>query len=258
MRSERVKNALLYELPQLQWAGVNTKGCVATISVKEKPETAASEQDPVLASVAASRDGVILSCTANQGNLLCQEGQAVRQGDILISPYTPCGNRIQIAAPEGEVFAQTQWAFTAIVPKQWHQKGSDQQIRRQFTLLLGKNRINLWKDSGISDTSCGRMYVEYYIILLGGYQLPLGLAIDTHFYGPKEMTLLPKETAQRLACEFTEQYLLSQMIAGEILAQQYTLTETETEYLCYGNYRCCEMIGRKIPEKIGELYEQTN
>ena len=34
VRSEKVKNALLSSVPQLQWAGVNTAGCVATISVR--------------------------------------------------------------------------------------------------------------------------------------------------------------------------------------------------------------------------------
>ena len=36
IRSEQVKNQLLEKLPQLQWVGVNTSGCVATISVKER------------------------------------------------------------------------------------------------------------------------------------------------------------------------------------------------------------------------------
>lgn len=36
VRSERVKNALLETMPELQWAGVNTKGCVAVLSVRER------------------------------------------------------------------------------------------------------------------------------------------------------------------------------------------------------------------------------
>ena len=39
VRSEKVKNALLSAIPRLQWAGVNTTGCVATISVREASET---------------------------------------------------------------------------------------------------------------------------------------------------------------------------------------------------------------------------
>ena len=36
VRSEKIKNCILESLPQLQWVGVNTRGCVAVVSVKEK------------------------------------------------------------------------------------------------------------------------------------------------------------------------------------------------------------------------------
>ena len=36
VRSQQVKNTLLDKLPQLQWAGVETIGCVAVITVRER------------------------------------------------------------------------------------------------------------------------------------------------------------------------------------------------------------------------------
>ena len=45
VRSEKMKNALLSALPQLQWAGVNTSGCVATVSVRERTDPEVTEQD---------------------------------------------------------------------------------------------------------------------------------------------------------------------------------------------------------------------
>ena len=43
IRSEKVKNSLLQRIPQLQWAGINTDGCVAVISVREKTAIKNSE-----------------------------------------------------------------------------------------------------------------------------------------------------------------------------------------------------------------------
>ena len=88
VRSEKVKNALLQAIPELQWVGVNTAGCVATIQVTEKENT--EKKDDELTSVGnviAARDGVIWDCTVTRGNALCQVGQAVRAGQILISGY---------------------------------------------------------------------------------------------------------------------------------------------------------------------------
>ena len=42
VRSEKVKNSLLDKIPQLQWAGVNTNGCTAVISVRERSDRPAS------------------------------------------------------------------------------------------------------------------------------------------------------------------------------------------------------------------------
>ena len=46
LRSEAIKNSLLSAIPELKWAGVNTRGCVAVISVAEK-QPAAQERDNI-------------------------------------------------------------------------------------------------------------------------------------------------------------------------------------------------------------------
>ena len=81
VRSEKVKNALLERIPELQWVGVNTAGCVATINVTEKTVTDQPEEYVGrISSIVASRDGVIWECIVLRGNALCQVGQAVKAG----------------------------------------------------------------------------------------------------------------------------------------------------------------------------------
>ena len=59
VRSEKTKNALLEALPELQWAGVNTRGCVAVISVRERPEEAQVDRPGTVSAVTAVRDGIV-------------------------------------------------------------------------------------------------------------------------------------------------------------------------------------------------------
>ena len=84
VRSEKMKNALLCAIPELQWAGINTFGCRAVISVDERvpPETEAAEKGTV-GSIVAARDGIIESVTALQGTAMCQPGQAVRKLSLI-------------------------------------------------------------------------------------------------------------------------------------------------------------------------------
>ena len=108
VRSEAIKNALLQEIPQLQWAGVNTRGCTATISVREKTtQDVKDDTDNQVCSIVAMRDGIIQSCTVYQGNQLCTSGQAVKAGQTLVSGYTDCGTKIQATRADAEITALT-------------------------------------------------------------------------------------------------------------------------------------------------------
>ena len=192
VRSEKMKNALLSALPQLQWAGVNTSGCVATVSVRERTDPEVTEQDSAVSSIVASRDGFIVSATVTRGNFLCRVGQSVKAGQVLISGYTDCGICIQATRAEGEICAQTSRDFAAVTPAQWTVRGEQTAVRRKYSLIIGKKRINLWKDSGILQGSCDRMDRRYELTLPGGFRLPVTLCVEEYtFYDWERMTLEP-------------------------------------------------------------------
>ncbi len=252
VRSERVKNALLEAVPELQWAGVNTAGCVATISVRERSITETAEVENTVSSIAAAIDGIITSCTAIRGNLLCRPGQAVKAGEILISGYTDCGLTIRATRAEGEVFAQTIRKIRAVTPSEYGQRGEITAVKRKITLLIGKNRINLWKDSGISGATCGRMYAEYYVTLPGGFRLPVALAVEEYTLCQVEASIW--EEVQSHLQKFAPGYVQSQMVAGSILSRDEALSESDGIYRLEGEYVCTEMIGRVQREQIGEYH----
>ena len=252
VRSERVKNALLGEVPQLQWAGVNTRGCVAVISVRERWEDEEKQAAPGVASIVAARDGVVDSCTALKGSLLCQPGQAVTRGQILISGYTDCGTTIQASSAQGEVFARTIRDFSAVTPAQEAVRGAVSGKKRCWRLVIGKNIIKFPWNSGIWDASCGRMYKENDITLPGGYRLPIALAVDEYtFYDTK---IQPKDSdrTNTALTDFGKDCLKRQMIAGTILNEKTKITEENGLFVLRGQYLCREMIGRMRQEKIGE------
>lgn len=255
VRSEKLKNALLAAVPELQWAGVNTTGCVATISVREKsmPEAA---REPVLSSIVASRDGFVLSATVTRGTGLCAPGQTVKAGQTLISAYTDCGICIRATGAQGEVFAQTHRSQTAVKPLLWQEKGNPGGVKRKISLCLGKKRINLWKDSGILGGSCGRMCNSYTLTLPGGFRLPVTLTVETYTAAP--LTPVQPEEAGKGLSEFARTYLLGQMVAGTIVNHRETVTEADGLIRLTGEYVCTEMIGRVRQEQMGDLYGKTN
>ncbi|MGM9548860.1 MAG: sporulation protein YqfD [Faecousia sp.] len=252
VRSEKMKNALLSALPQLQWAGVNTSGCVATISVRERTDPQVKEMDLAVSSIVASRDGFIVSATVTRGNPLCRVGQAVKAGHVLISGYTDCGICIQATRAEGEVYAQTSRTIAAVTPSQWTVPGETAAFKRKYSLIIGKKRINLWKDSGILADSCGRMDRQYHITLPGDFRLPISLCVEEYTSYEGEMMALEPAAAEAALSKFAEGLLKQQMIAGSILGKTESVTDAGGVYRLEGTYACVEMIGRVRREQIGD------
>ena len=252
VRSERVKNALLEAVPQLQWAGVNTYGCVAKISVRERSKTEEFSVQGGYGNVVALRDGVITDCTATRGNLLCKVGQAVTEGEVLISGYTDCGICIRVEQAQGEIFARTIRNASVLTPRKYTRRSGEPELHYKISLLIGKKRINLWKDSGISEASCGRMYEEYYIILPGGFRLPAALVVETFSTWSYRESSLSDMDAEALLAPFAENYLAQQMVAGSIRSAETRITENEGCFCLDGQYVCVEMIGSMQREQIGE------
>ena len=248
IRSEKMKNALLEAMPQLQWAGINTNGCVGIISVRERALTQTENTDRGVASIVATRDAVITSCTARKGNLLCKAGQAVKAGQILISGYTDCGFAIQATKAEGEIFGRTERKIKTAALRKCENRVSATVRQTKYALILGKNRINLYFGSGISDTRCVKMYEEMYVVLPGGFQLPICIVKESWSMYDAEVST-GKRNCQQLE-KFGVQYLLSQMVAGRIIQQEVSVVEAEDVSVLEGQYACEEMIGQLRSEEI--------
>ena len=243
IRSEKLKNGFLERMPELQWAGINTSGCVATITVRERSQSQDSNGLPV-SEIIAVRDGIIRSCTVVKGVALCNPGQAVRSGQVLISGLSDCGRTILVTGAEGDVFAETTRTLTAVgMNDAW--KRTDMGVPyKNISLLLGKKQINFYNDSGILDASCVKMYLEYYITLPGGFCLPVGIGVESVIPWSTEEAFVEVSSEQLTAQ--SGQYLLSHMSAGQILSQEsHMVGET-----LYTDYICLEMIGQNRYEEI--------
>ncbi len=257
VRSERMKNALLGAIPQLQWAGINTRGCLAVISVRERTDVEVNPaQSGKVCSIVAARDGVIQSCTVFRGNALCKVGQAVKAGQVLVSGYSDYGICIRATQAEAEIFALTRRELIVRTPGSMDVRTDSTHTERRFSLLIGKKRINFYKGSGIADGSCVRMYEEYYVTLPGGFRLPVALAVERRtYYASSPQTNVPPEEFLK---DFARRYLEQQMIAGQVLSRTEEVTSTEEETLLAGEYACLEMIALPHIEEDLPGYGKTD
>ncbi len=250
VRSEKVKNALLSAIPELEWVGINTSGCVATISVRERQNGEEVQKPQGVSSIVAIRDGVVQEVTVTGGSAACKPGQAVRAGQVLISGYTDCGLSIRAERAKGEIYATTNRRLSFVMPQSASQRGETVSKKQKFSLIIGKKRINFYQDSGNFDASCVKMYEESYVTLPGGFQLPIAIVTETWIeYEDSMLTATPEQCGAALS-ELAQSYLRGQMVAGTILSKEEEFLQQDGVFRLEGEYGCLEMIGREQNEEI--------
>ena len=244
VRSEKVKNALISALPELQWVGVNTSGCVAEISVEEKTLPAEENAQSGVSSIIAATDGIIRELTVIRGNPLCRVGQAVKEGQVIISGYTDCGLLLIGQKAEGEVYGETRRKQVMVSPLVYVRRGTTIQKSINFSLQIGKKLINFNNGSGISGTGCVKIYEKEYLTLPGGFQLPVALITETLIdYSATDATPENEQAFDWLS-DIGKEYLLDQTVAGQLLAAEEQRTLDNGICRIDGSYTCYEMIGR--------------
>lgn len=255
VRSEKTKNRLLSAMPQLQWVGINTKGCVAVVTVKEGSPEVNQGAVPTMDNIVAAKDGIISELTVLRGTPLCKVGQAVRKGQVLVSGYADYGLVIKATGADAEIFANTASGMIAFSLNKNMSRTKVLHQEKRYSLLIGKNLINLYKDSGISSARCVRMYEERYMTLPGGLQLPLALVTEQIIYYEMAPVSRTQEAEFLWMKPSAEDYLLGQMLSGTIEKSDAVLSLEADVCKLYGSYRCREMIGRIRHEEIMERHE---
>lgn len=259
IRSVQIKNYLLERLPELGWACVNTNGCVANIYVTERTE---QETDREIfentSGIYAVMDGVIVSEMIHSGFSNVSMGEAVKAGQLLVSGIQKDGVLFRYVRPEAEIYALTSRELHAKYMDEHNKKEYTGERYTNYSLILGKKRINLMKDSRIYTTGCDKIYEEYYVVLPGGYSLPVGLAVETATDYQVRSCDLEECQLDQMADEYMQGYLMTQMISGRIVDRLKASADVPAGNEISVRYQCLEMIGRERSEEIEISYGKDN
>lgn len=250
VRSEKVKNRLLESLPQLRWAGVNTSGCVATIIVKERDVVKQNGLGNAVGKVVAKRDGIIREMVVRKGSPLCNVGQAVKAGQVLVSGYTDTGLSVKAEMPDAEIIASTIHNLNAVSPVNYLERTAECRKSTYYQLRFGKKLINFCKDSGILGISCVKMYSEKDLVLPGGFALPVTLIkVDVSDFEVSENQIDNLASFQWLS-DYADKYVIDQMISGEIVEKHNKLQFANGCAVSSDQYLCSELIGQVQCEEL--------
>ncbi len=244
--ADLIRSRALAELPALSWLAVNVRAGRAGVEVRAAVEPPEIWDPRQIADVTAARSGVITELTVLEGTPKVKRGDAVEPGQVLIS-----ADRSGEAAPvhaRGEVTARTRYELTAASPLTAVQKTAAGPERRRYALILGRRRINFYRDSGIPPGECDKIIKIREIGVENAFSLPAAwvaerlqpLALTETAADPEALrAALERRLLGRLRESLGEK--------GEILTVRYSVSRTEELITVTLRAECSERIDTDTP-----------
>ena len=249
--SQALKLKMLSKQPKISWMAVNRRGGKLTVLLTETPADA-EDSNLSASNLVAVRDGVVTDFTVLEGMRLCNRGEAVKAGQILVSGLEDYGLFLKAVRAQGEIYAKTWYSGSIVTPVNMAQKVYTGREWSQASVLLGRKRINLFGNSGIFTDSCDKM-VKVKNLTFPGYTFPLTVEFVTYReYELKEVPASENSVRNRLE-EAWRRELLTSMVAGTIEDTKPNFLRSGELYVLYAESVCNEMIAKQLP--IQQIYE---
>lgn len=195
----RAELSFLVENPEYSDIAINLEGTVACIELRMRESLPALPEREGVYDIVASRDGVILSVTATNGEPAVEKGDTVKKGDVLINGLVTGKYGAYYAVhAEGEVKATVYRDFSVVIPLQTREKFYTGRTETKTSVkILGKSF-----DFFLSELSpyekCDVSASSKKLSLFGSVLLPLRVeTLSYREYELRELSLSESEALQR-------------------------------------------------------------
>lgn len=245
INTRSIRWKILQMQPNMTFFALNIRGNSVTIQASgAEPPEEIIDQNAVV-KVVAERDGVVKSVHALDGQAVVQAGDAVQAGDTLISglvPPTREEGQYHLAHARGEVEAytlRTAEAARALTVGEKHYTGK---VRRQYALVFGNKRLNLYIGSGITGGTCDKIMETKTLHLSDSVVFPVSVVVQTYVFYEREAV---ERTVDEVRVEMISRAL------GGIAADMDGMVESHSETLTAENGAAVLRMSVHAVEQIG-------
>ena len=244
--THRIRWRILQLQPNMTYFALNIHGnSVTVLASGAEPPEAILDQDAVT-KVVAKRDGVVRTVHALDGQAVVQAGDAVQAGDTLISglvPPTREEGKYHLAHARGEVEAYTLRTAEIARALTTEEKAYTGKVRRQYALMIGNKRLNLYIGSGITGGTCDKIVETRTLRLSDSVVFPVSLIVQTYVYYERVPV---EQTVDEVRVEMLSRAL------GDIAADMDGTVQSHSETLTTENGAAVLRLSVHAVEQIGE------
>lgn len=251
----RISQESLIRLSDLSWMSINLHGVRAEVLVREKLPTPELRDETTPAHVVAEADGVILRMEVLDGQSAFQEGDAVLQGEVVISgvvdlkepQYATVDAGQRLVHARGNVWARTFRTLSAEIPLEARVKQYTGRTATSWDLVALGRTVNFFGGASNFLSGYDKMTTTHSLTLPGGRVMPLALR-KTEYREYETATAALRPGAAR---EMLEQSLLERLARlvgedGEILTTAFQAREEDGVLVVTLKAECREQIGREV------------
>ncbi|MGM9537065.1 MAG: sporulation protein YqfD [Candidatus Onthomonas sp.] len=246
-----LSNSVLLDMEELSFLTVNITGIRAQVIVRESQPAPEILDRSRAADIVAARDGVIVDVDVTGGQGVVEKGQAVLEGEVLISGMlvnergdgSGAVTSVKQVTARGEVWAMTRRTLKATTPLQALHPGTEETQTGWGLTLLGR-RLNFYGNSSNLDTGCDKMVILYPITMPDGTELPFGLWKVT--WSPWETASVNAESAERYLRKCLSQRLEALLGDGQVMSSRWQVERTAEAVTVTVEAQCLEQIGRTV------------
>ena len=250
--SFRLRNDLLLDLPELSYIAINVRGSRAYVQVRERvdaPEIIDMRQP---GNTVADRDALVTAIEPWDGVKMVLPGTMVKEEQLLISGVMDTGyggNRY--VRGMGKVYGRTWYTLRCRVPLTVSETMYTGENQTRRAVLLGKNRINLYIGSSISQDNCDKIINWDQWELPGGLVLPVTVVTETLRPYTVTETRRSEEEALAMAEAVLDRELTALLGDGELLRREVNYQVEGDTLLVTLTAECEEQIGKfvEIPKE---------
>ena len=172
---DRIENRFLILNDSISWISVNVKGTVARVEVRELIE---KEQSPeyLASNLVATKNGVIVGFEGVRGNIAVEIGEAVSEGELLVSGvYGEENTATRFVRSKGEVLARCERDISVSVPFDFDKKVYTGEQKIKKSLIFFKKEVKFFENGRNLYATCDTIDRVEYFDFFGLGKIPIGI-----------------------------------------------------------------------------------
>lgn len=201
-----LENQILILSDDISWVSVNLSGNVANVEIRETDYAPPDEYgDALYSNVVASQSGVIVSFEDVKGKTVTDIGEAVCEGQLLISGILGGdGLPTRLTNAHGRVFAEVEEQIEIKIPQKYIKKVTKNEIKSEKSLFFFENEIKFFSNSRNLPSFYDTINIIENFYTINHKKLPFG--IKTVKYVEYEEVEQTRSREEMLSLAYSELY----------------------------------------------------